>query len=190
MLGSERLWPWPAGQGLAVTLSGAPLTRRIDPFVGGGMWQPKADGASLLTGRREPSLAPPGMMPGLPLGTVAGQGQRLSWAGEVQSAGGQYEMELRGDAAVQLTLDGRVILARCTPGPPGMSLRATVDLAPGWHTVQLDYQLNSGISGLEWLWTRPDGVRELVPPTALRYRPAAGGGVAWPQIPAELTCAP
>jgi hypothetical protein len=67
-----------------------------------------------------------------------------------------------------------------------------VTLTPGRHGVRLDLDATGSANGLEWSWTRPDGVSEIVPPSRLRYTPdaAPGGELHWPDVAGEINCAP
>ena len=189
----RRLWPQPPDAGLAVTLVGATVTQRIDPFVGTGVLGPAS---------RSPWLDPPAERdPDLvPLAVPAGDALRIRWAGEVYAEGGQYRMELRTDAHARMWVDGALLIDLCynEPRTDGLPVhgdnpvrRAPITLAPGWRRVQLDLDATGTDNGLEWSWTRPDGVREIVPPTRLRYRdPADPDPVAWPAPPGPVACGP
>jgi hypothetical protein len=188
-------WPQPVNSGLAVTIGGAVTTHRVDPFVGNGVLygdRPTMNGLLPPPAERDPDL--------LPLAPHAGGGAKVRWEGEVYAEGGRYEMNLRTDAHALLAIDGAAVLkvcARPTPddvpirgGDPGVAAR--LSMSPGWHRVRLDLDATGDANGLEWSWTRPDGVREIVPPSRLRYfaDPNAAGGIAWPDIPGAISCTP
>jgi dolichyl-phosphate-mannose-protein mannosyltransferase len=172
------LWPQAADAGLAVTFAGATGPGRIDPFIGASMLG-TADSPALVgvipeLARRDPDF--------VPLGPRSGGGTPLRWDGEVYAEGGQYTMALRTDARARLRIDGATVLDLCANvAPPPQIPRvapypwheAPVTLSRGWHTVAIDFDSTGYNNGLEWAWTRPDGVREIVPPSRLRR--SAGG---------------
>jgi 4-amino-4-deoxy-L-arabinose transferase-like glycosyltransferase len=191
---TTHLWPLPPDAGLAATFAGAPEIHRVDLAIGapwfglvggraGAAWPP-------LVGGRDPE--------GLPLGPLAGGGAAIRWEGAVYAEGGTYMMELRGDTRARLTLDGTVVIDQCWALPPAPATAprlitgrgALLDLALGWHPVRLDYTAGPDPGGLEWLWTRPDGVREIVPPSHLRHAVTPDGGIPWPAVPGPITCMP
>jgi hypothetical protein len=190
----RHLWPQPADAGLAVTLVGATVSQRIDPFVGTGVLGPTSRSRWLPPPtERDPAL--------VPLAVPSGPATRLRWAGEVYAEGGAYRMALRTDAPARLWIDGALVLDLCANHPPADGLpvhgdeagrSAPVELVPGWHQVQLDLDPTGVDNGLEWTWTRPDGVHEIVPPARLRL--SAGGGpthpARWPVPPGPITCSP
>jgi hypothetical protein len=103
---------------------------------------------------------------------------RMRWEGEVYAEGGRYKMELHTDGRAKLAIDGASMLAACAEpltvqtffargGYPWAG--ATAGLSPGWHSVRLDFIASGNANGLEWRWTRPDGVTEIVPPDRLRH---------------------
>ncbi|MFN2468038.1 MAG: glycosyltransferase family 39 protein [Gaiellaceae bacterium] len=173
-VGRERLWPGRPDAWLAVTLEGGAATaHRIDPFVGAGTLG--ATGDALLR-RRDPDY--------IPVAAREQRTERIRWLGQLYAEGGEYTMELRTDARAWLEIAGRPALELCddrrSPGsvyrpggylsvPGGLSTRtAVVRLTRGWHDVRLDLEATGIANGLEWTWTRPDHVREIVPPGALR----------------------
>ena len=187
---STLLWPQPPDKGLAATMNGTSITHRIDPFVGSGVLRTDSaldTGLPIpLPGERDPDL--------VPLAPVTGGGDLIRWEGEVYAEGGLYGMELRTDAHARLALDGVVEIDLCdnapvTPdsffGGDFRGVTATLALPEGWHKVRLDLDATGNFNGLEWTWTRPDGVREIVPPSRLRHSPAE-----WPEPPAKISCLP
>jgi 4-amino-4-deoxy-L-arabinose transferase-like glycosyltransferase len=187
---STRLWPQLPYWGLAASMNGASIKHRIDPFVGASVLRPNSALASgfpiPLPGERDPDL--------IPLAPFTGGGGLIRWEGEVYAEGGLYGMELRTDAHARLALDGTVALDLCdnapmTPdsffGGDFQGVTTTLTLAEGWHKVWLDLDATGNLNGLEWTWTRPDGVREIVPPSRLRHTLAE-----WPDPPAKIRCLP
>jgi hypothetical protein len=172
---TARRWPEPPNQGLAVTLSGpgGPV-HRIDPFVSARVVQVGA------------SHDPAPLSAGLATGGTTG----VRWTGEVATGAGTYTMILHGDARVQLWIDGQLVVNGCSPASEAREVSGPVALTAGWHRVRLDLQPGGGTGGVEWHWVRPDGVREVVPPGALRIGPDARptAPIAWPDPPGPVIC--
>jgi hypothetical protein len=194
---TAHLWPMPADSGLTALLNGAAApVRRLDPFLGSGMLFPRTD--AFLAGDL-PAKQATATLETLPMGLVAGGGQIIKWQGELYAEGGDYLMELRTDANVQLTIDDKMVVNLCdnpasksteTHPPPATT---TVHLDPGWHKVRVVYQASGQSNGLELMWTRPDGVREVVPPSRLRPLHTGAGPdapVRWPATPDPVSCGP
>ena len=190
-LANPLVQPQSNGAGLTVTTNGTPSTRRIDPFVGAGAFGlTYVGGTSILSptlGARDPGF--------VPLAPPASGANRIRWEGELYAEGGRYAMELRTDGHALLQVDGADLIKACGdipfPGPEGVPIAggfppitATIELSEGWHPVRLDLDATGNTNGLEWTWTRPDGMREIVPPTRLR-----NNGV-WPQVPGGVNCGP
>jgi hypothetical protein len=187
---SSHLWPQPPDWGLAATLNGTSIKHRIDPFVGSSVLRSDSGldtGLPIpLPGERDPDL--------IPLAPLTGGGDLIRWEGEVFAKGGLYSMELRTDAHARLVLDGVVAMDLCdnapvTPdsffGGDFQGVTTTITLQEGWHKVRLDLDATGNFNGLEWAWTRPDGVREIVPPSRLRHTQGE-----WPDPPTKITCLP
>jgi 4-amino-4-deoxy-L-arabinose transferase-like glycosyltransferase len=190
-LDTAHLWPQAPNAGLTVTLSGSPPAHRIDPFLGatllGATHEPDADGIDSFLVQRDPDL--------IPLAASRAVGRQMRWAGELYATAGTYKMELFSDAHALLWVDGQVAVNLCRNAPqpggrPGGS--GTVALTTGWHAVRVDFEATGVDNGLEWVWTRPDGVREVIPPWRLRYQADAppGAPVAWPPTPVPVACPP
>ena len=169
---TARLWPQPCDAGLALTLGGYRAAHRVDPFVGAGVLS--RDTFTLGGLIRKPSERDPEFVP---LASDAGA-PRLRWEGQVFAEGGRYRLELHTDGQAALSIDGAALLAACSKpltvqsffqrgGYPWVG--AEVSLTPGWHAVHLDFAPTGTANGLEWRWTRPDGVTEIVPPNRLRH---------------------
>jgi hypothetical protein len=178
------------GTGLLVTISGKEGVKRVDPFVGASVWGDPGSGT--LGGlvppveARDPEL--------VPLGPMDGERGQIGWEGELYAEGGVYTMELRTDARALLEIDGQQVLNLCdnVPDPRGVYQpggypwrTATATLTQGWHPVRLALEPTGNYNGLEWAWTRPDGVREIVPPTRFRHNPTQPTNVS-----TGVTCGP
>lgn len=171
---AARLWPRSCEAGLAVAASGNPVARRVDPFVGAGVLS--RDDFTLGGLIRKPSERDPDFVP---LAEAAPGVARLRWEGEVYADGGWYGLELHTDGQAALSVDGATVLTACSKPLTVQSFferggypwaRAEVSLTPGWHAVRLDFAATGTANGLEWRWTRPDGVVEIVPPDRLRHK--------------------
>lgn len=170
---TSRLWPRSCDAGLAVTLSDGKVTHRVDPFVGAGVLSPDDftfDGLIRSPAERDPDF--------VPLASNAAGVPRMRWDGEVYTEGGTHKMELRTDGRATLAIDGRTVLAACNEpltvetffGRDGYPWTGTtLSLTPGWHQVRLDFIATGTANGLEWRWTRPDGLIQIVPPEHLRH---------------------
>jgi hypothetical protein len=100
-------------------------------------------------------------------------------------------MELRTDGRAQLVIDGVPVVSKCEPTQTEGRAAADFELREGWHRVQIDLHLTPDQQrGLEWLWRRPDGVTEVVPPSRLRYAATTTpqAAIQWPEPPTEIPC--
>jgi hypothetical protein len=189
---AASLWPQAPDAGLAVTFASATPPGRIDPFIGasklGTADSPALVGVIPELLRRDPDF--------VPLGPRTGGGPPLRWDGEVYAEGGAYTMALRTDARARLHIDGATVLDLCANvAPPPQIPRfapypwheAPVTLSRGWRMVAIDFDATGYNNGLEWAWTRPGGVREIVPPSRLRHdsTTAPGHGNPAPGCPAR-----
>jgi 4-amino-4-deoxy-L-arabinose transferase-like glycosyltransferase len=186
-----QLWPQPPEGGLAVTLGGDGYPHRIDPFVGSALLWPISNYSDIL----QPGSLDlnevfsifngPGLFGALPMERGA-----IRWEGDMYADGGQYQMDVYTgeDWQVRLALDGLPIINQCAVA--GGNHMVQVTLSQGWHHVQLDVMGGTSNRGVQWLWTRPDGVREVVPPYRFRYTPSVGPGTsfAWPAKPEPIIC--
>jgi hypothetical protein len=170
---AARLWPRSCEAGLAVAVSGDPVAHRVDPFVGAGVLS--GDDFTLGGLIRKPSERDPDFVP---LAPDASAVPRLRWEGEVYAEGGRYGLELHTDGQATISIDGATAVTACGKPLTAQSFferggypwaRAEVDLTPGWHAVRLDFAATGTANGLEWRWTRPDAVTEVVPPDHLRH---------------------
>ncbi|HEX8598916.1 MAG TPA: glycosyltransferase family 39 protein [Chloroflexia bacterium] len=190
-LPTTRLWPQDANVGLAMSSNSAEPNRRVDPFAGSNAMRPHhAHQPGLLA----PDVAAQLFQP-LYVAQPSPADNLLRWEGEVYTEAGDYGMELMAGGLAQLTVDGTVVAQLCTADPRGQETSGTTTLTEGWHRVQVDLQVMGHGAGTEpralvWTWTRPDGVREVVPPSRLRYSasPTPAEPVQWPQPPAAITC--
>jgi 4-amino-4-deoxy-L-arabinose transferase-like glycosyltransferase len=186
-----NLWPQPPEAGLAVTLGGDGYPHRIDPFVGSGLMWPISNYGDIL---QPGSLGVdevyrvfngPGLLGSQPIDRGA-----IRWEGEIYTDGGQYQMDVYTgeDWQVRLALDGLPLINQCAVA--GGDHMAQVTLTQGWHHVQLDVMGGASNRGVQWLWKRPDGVREVIPSYRFRYTASAGPGTsfAWPTRPEPINC--
>ncbi|HEX8598550.1 MAG TPA: glycosyltransferase family 39 protein [Chloroflexia bacterium] len=167
------LWPQSCEVGLSVALNGGDVTHRVDPFVGAGVLSPDDftfDGLISKPSERDLDF--------VPLASDVAGVPRLRWEGEVDADGGAYRMELRTDGRATLAIDGTSLVTVCSKPLTVQTFfgrgtypweGATINLTPGWHKVRLDFIATGNANGLEWRWTRPDGVTEIVPPNRLRH---------------------
>ncbi|HYP21750.1 MAG TPA: hypothetical protein VEY08_16895, partial [Chloroflexia bacterium] len=186
-----HLWPQSPEGGLAVTLGGDGYPHRIDPFVGSALLWPISNYSDIL----QPGSLDlnevfsifngPGLFGALPMERGA-----IRWEGELYADGGQYQMNVHTgeDWQVRLALNGLPIINECAVA--GGDHMVQVTLSQGWHHVQLDVMGGTSNRGVQWLWTRPDGLREVIPPYHFRYTPSAGPGTsfAWPAKPEPINC--
>jgi hypothetical protein len=188
---TTRLWPQDANVGLALAINSPEPSRRVDPFVGSTVMRPYQ--------AHQPGLLPPEvalqLFQPLYVAQPSTGDNLLRWQGEVYTEGGDYGMTLMAGGLAQLTVDGNVVTRVCVADPGGQEASGRASLAEGWHKVQLDLQVTgSGTGtvprGLVWTWTRPDGVREVVPPSHLRYSesPTPAEPAPWPEPPTAVTC--
>ena len=189
---TTHLWPQDPAAGLAATFAGATVAHRVDTTVAA----PWFGLVGARAGPVQPAYAGSLDYEGLPLGPLNGGGSLIRWEGEVYAEGGLYSLELRTDARARLTVDGAVVINQCWAGPPaplgGFRLITgpshLLTLTSGWHAVRLDYQAGPDPGGLEWLWTRPDGVREVVPPRACATPSPPMAALPGPPRRPPLTC--
>jgi hypothetical protein len=204
---ANHLWPSEPTGGLAVAIrlpaanggNATSVVSRVDPFVGISTrrtlkgWSQKgflSDEEYQRVYEQTLPLAPPA--PADPAAPAAPEGDTwVRWSGEVFSDEGTYNMELRTDGRAQLLVDGEPVVSKCELTQTEGRAAADVALTAGWHRVQLDLHLTAAEQrGLEWLWTRPDGVTEVVPPSRLRYTETTTpeAVIQWPEPPTKLTC--
>ena len=74
---------------------------------------------------------------------------------------GRYTLTLTSDDGSRLWLDGRPVVDH--DGAHTMSAKSVaLPLCEGLHDLKIEYFENTGDAGLEFSWTRPDGVKEQV----------------------------
>ena len=74
---------------------------------------------------------------------------------------GRHTLTLNSDDGSRLWVDGRLVIDH--DGPHSMSAKSvTLPLSVGLHDLKIEYFENAGEAGLEFSWTRPDGVKETV----------------------------
>ena len=94
---------------------------------------------------------------------------RLTGFLRVPEAGG-YAFRVTSDDGFSLRIDGSEVAA--DPAPHVARTRVgRIDLAAGWHPVEILHYENDGTEVLQLAWERPDGVRETVPAAALCHLP-------------------
>lgn len=79
---------------------------------------------------------------------------------------GEYRFRVNADDGARLTLDGQVLGEGLILDQPN-DFRASANLEPGDHPIQIDYFQRGGGSALEFYWRLPDGAEAPVPPSAL-----------------------
>jgi len=185
-----RLWPQTPDHGLALTISADGKTiHRIDPFIGSALSgsYPVYRAGTVPDGQARLDFLPFGLSPSGPNPAV-GSGI-LRWSGALRTDGGAYTMDLRTDASVRLSIDDKVVATKCDKKVNNMTT-PLMNLAAGWHNVQIDYDPTTGSNGLEWLWTPPNGSLEIVPTSRLRYttEPPPDGRTVWPSPAPPIVC--
>lgn len=167
---SGRLWPQPPGQGLAVTISrnGSALSERIDPYAGSSIWGTTSftlGGVLPMPRSRDPQFLP----------IAPDDATQVTWQGEIYTEGGTYIFNLRSDGTARVKLDGQTLFDLHNPNPgyppkggdPGTDTRQLLPV--GWHPIVITLSPTGDANGLELSWTRPDGTREIIPPSRFRY---------------------
>ncbi len=97
---------------------------------------------------------------------------RVRWHGWLQPpAPGQYELSLAARDRAQLWLGGQPVLETAEPEAP---VTATVALGAA-VPIEVRFWDETGHTRVQLRWLRPDGVDEVVPPTALSPPVPAGG---------------
>jgi hypothetical protein len=103
-----------------------------------------------------------------------GRPVRVSWTGglEIPQAGA-YGFSALTSSPFTLTIDGQPVLQ--LDAPEGGRVDGISTLTAGRHAVEIVYDAKNGNAGLlELLWTPPDGVTSIVPPSVLSPPDNAG----------------
>ncbi|HVG01104.1 MAG TPA: glycosyltransferase family 39 protein, partial [Chloroflexia bacterium] len=198
---ARHLWPSEPTAGLTVAIglpasagdNSTKVVSRVDPFVGVSTrrtlkgWSQKG-----ILSEEEYQRTYEEALPLAPTQPEVKEGDAwVRWSGEVFSDEGTYNMELRTDGWAQLVIDGVPVVSKCEPTQTEGRAAADFELREGWHRVQIDLHLTPDQQrGLEWLWRRPDGVTEVVPPSRLRYAATTTpqAAIQWPEPPTEIPC--
>jgi hypothetical protein len=86
---------------------------------------------------------------------------------------GRYDMALRAAGGqVELRLDGNPVVE--SSGENDETVRDTIALNAGPHSVEITYKVRHAPGVLEWIWKPPDGIESIVPPSVLSPPPGAG----------------
>jgi hypothetical protein len=186
---TAHLWPQLPNQGLLASINGTMITHRIDPFLGADILGTNA--SQTVSGIPAPvSDADPEVQPLAPL---TGGGGLIRWEGEVLTDEGNYMMELHTDGHGLFIIDGKQLITICNNNPGEQVVgRELIRLTSGVHRVRVDLHATGAVNGVQWIWVRPDKVREVVPPWRLRFQPQESLDVApaWPPPPAPVPCGP
>lgn len=104
-----------------------------------------------------------------------GRPVHVSWTGWLEiSQAGAYGFSALTSSPFTLTIDGQPVLQ--LDAPEGGRVDGIRTLTAGRHAVEIAYDAKNGNAGLlEWLWTPPDGVTSIVPPSVLS--PPGNAGV-------------
>jgi hypothetical protein len=180
-----RLWPSRPDAGLAVALNGTQVQQRVDLFIGSGAWLPLP--GSYVPGNLAPAEAPV-QLENVPLAPLGGGGKLIRWEGEVFAGqGGTYLLEVTAGGRARVIANGIRVINLCDPRSGTAGGIGSIRLDSGWNPIQVTFQAQDG--GIALLWTRPDGVREIVPPSRLRHTAGPSPAEPWPAIPTPISCA-
>ncbi len=181
----NNLWPSAPNAGLAAAFNGALLQQRVDPFIGSSMWLPPPN--SYVHGQLSLTEAST-LLENVPMAPLGGGGNPVRWAGEVFSEnGGTYLLEVATGGRAQVMVKNITVINLCDPPAGNTGAVGSIRLDPGWNPIRVNFQ--SLGSGIKLLWTRPDGGREIIPPSRLRHNAGATTTQPWPQAPSPITCA-
>jgi hypothetical protein len=179
------LWPSAPESGLAVALNGTLLRQRVDPFIGAGMLMPPPN--SYVHGWLSLTEAT-ALLENVPLAPLGGGGSIIRWEGEVRAdQGGTYLLEVATSGRTQVLANNVAAINLCDPRPNTTGAVGNIRLNPGWNPLRVNFQ--SLGSGITLLWTRPDGVREIIPPSHLRHSADLNSPQPWPAVPKPISCA-
>jgi hypothetical protein len=178
------LWPSAPDAGLAVALNGTLLRQRVDPFIGAGMLMPPPN--SYVRGGFSLTEAT-ALLENVPLAPLGGAGNIIRWQGEVRAdQGGTYLLEVATSGRTQVLANNIAVINLCDPRAGATGAVGNIRLNPGWNPLRVNFE--SLGSGITLLWTRPDGVREIIPPSHLRHPADLSATQPWPTVPTPISC--
>jgi len=127
-----------------------------------------------------------------PFGTGFSGSYATRFRGQILvSADGQHQFFLDAPLGARLILDGAPLIDT-PPGAFSPESQATIDLAAGWHTVEIDSYQTTSRANLQLAWRQPNYGREIVRPEALATELGsltvtdANGAFHLPSFPAIL----
>ena len=90
----------------------------------------------------------------------------VSWTGSLYTErAGAYRFALSSISRARLEIDGKEVVAAQQPGP---ATEGTIELASGWHRLELDYLAAAPYAQVFLRWNPPGGPQGIVPPEVLR----------------------
>jgi hypothetical protein len=181
----SNLWASTLDAGLAATFGGGLVQQRVDPFIGAGAWVPVPN--SYVPGPLAPTAARI-LLENTPLAPIGGSGNTIRWEGQVFSEKtGTYLLEVTTAGRAQVQVKNITVINLCDPPAGTLGGVGSIRLDAGWNPIRINFQSQG--SGIKLLWTRPDGVREIIPPSRLRHNADATAAHPWPQMPTTINCA-
>lgn len=103
-----------------------------------------------------------------PMGIGLGPNSAARFRGSITAeTAGTYRFLLRANAGARLSIDGAVVAAEA-------EVQAETELSAGRHEIEVVYYGNGGPSSLQLVWTKPGGVPEVVPPSAIQAEALRG----------------
>jgi hypothetical protein len=95
----------------------------------------------------------------------------VQWDGTLKAPqGGSYTLGLVANSYAEVLIDGRKVVERPFDPPGADAAGGTVRLSAGRHSIRVRYFEARNYSRMELWWTRPDGVREVIPSEDLSPR--------------------
>ena len=102
-----------------------------------------------------------------PIGTDVGENYAARFHGTLLVDGaGEYQFLLRTHQGARLLIDGTAV-AEATASGEFSDATGAVSLVEGHHEIEVVYYESGGATTLELFWTKPGGLQEIVPPSAL-----------------------
>lgn len=89
----------------------------------------------------------------------------------IAPSSGSYSMTMFTQGRMSLQIDGQLVIS--SDKPDDTLVGAAVQLSAGAHKVVINYQVQGGNGGLEWVWIPPNERASLVPAAALSPGDAA-----------------